>query len=440
MGAQSSLNLLIRNGRVVDPSQGLDAERDVLIEDGHVAAIESKIERKDIEIFDARGLIVAPGFIDLHVHLREPGQEGSETIETGTCAAAAGGFTSVCAMPNTQPVNDNAVVTGYIVLRARERGVVNVFPVGAASKESAGEELAELAAMRQAGIIAISDDGRPVATGLLMRRVMEYGQMLGLPVIDHCEDRSLTAGGVMNEGQVSLRLGLRGMPPVAETILVARDILLAELTGARLHIAHLSTRQALELVRQAKRRGLPVTCEVTPHHFTLNDTACESFDPNFKMNPPLRTAEDVAALVEGLADGTVDAIATDHAPHALALKQVEFDHAPFGVIGLETAVGLAFDRLYHTKKISRERLVGLFSTNPAKAMGLDRGTLGRGAVADVTILDPAREWTYDVEQSASKSHNSPFHGWKMRGTAVATIVAGKTVYRRQETLSRSAGK
>lgn len=425
---ENPMKLLIQNGRLIDPSQSLEDERDILIEDGRVARIDKRISCPEAEHLDASGCIVAPGFIDLHVHLREPGEEYKETIETGAQAAAAGGFTSVCAMPNTTPVNDQAAVTRYIIDQAREKAVVNVFPVGAITHQSKGESLAEIGEMVAAGAIAISDDGRPVMNANVMRRAMEYAWQLGIPVIDHCQDLHLSAGGVMNEGFYSTMLGLRGMPAAAEEVQVARDIVLAEATGAHVHIAHLSTAGSLELVRRAKRKGLPVTCEVTPHHFTLTEEAVVGYDTNTKMSPPLRTRHDVERLIEGIADGTVDAIATDHAPHHEDEKMLEFDQAPFGIIGLETAVNLALDKLVHPGHISLARLVQLLSTNPARIVRLDRGSLRVGAVADVTIIDPHRTTTIDRSQFKSKSRNSPFHGWTLKGVVKTTIVAGKIVF------------
>jgi dihydroorotase len=426
--------LLIQNGRVVDPASGLDDRRDLLIEDGRIARIDRKIEipkpGDGVEVFDASGCIVAPGFIDLHVHLREPGQEGAETIESGTRAAAAGGFTAVTSMPNTTPVHDNAMVTRYILERAARGSGVRVYPVGAATVSQAGEQLAEIESMRAAGIVAVSDDGKPIWNNRILRRVMEYCAALGMPVIDHCEDPGLASDGVMHEGDWSARLGLRGMPAIAEELPVTRNVVLSALTGARIHIAHLSTRGALEVVRRAKREGVPVTCEVTPHHFTLTDEACQSYDTRTKMNPPLRTARDVAALVEGLADGTVDAIATDHAPHRDHDKQVDFESAPFGVIGLETALGLALSQLHHPGKITLLRLVELFSTNPARLLGIAGGRLQVGRAADLTVFDLDRTWTYQAAGGVSKSHNSPFDGWQFRGGPVATMVGGRFVFRR----------
>ena len=423
--------LLIKNGRVVDPASRTDAPRDVLL-DGEVVREVGEPGRfsaiKDAEVFDAGGMIVAPGFIDLHVHLREPGQESSETIETGTKSAARGGFTAVCCMPNTKPVHDNASITRFIVDKARTVGAIRVWPIGAASIGSQGEAIAEIAAMKEAGIVAVSDDGRPIATARLTRQVMDYCRSLDLPVIEHSEDVSLAAGAVMREGVTSTRLGLRGMPAAAESVCVARDVQLAELTGARLHIAHLSAKGSLDQVRAAKSHGLRVTCEVTPHHFTLIDEDVQ-YDSRFKMNPPLASREDREALIAGLADGAVDVIATDHAPHEPALKDVEFDRAPFGILGFETAIALSLEQLVHSKKISLTRMVELFTTGPACVLGMER-KLAAGAPADVTIFSTTHEWTYNVNDSPSKSRNSPFDGRSFRGAPMATIVAGKLAYRR----------
>lgn len=424
--------LLIRNGRVVDPASRRDEIADVLLEDGRVRAVGAGLEAAGAEVFDATGLVVAPGFIDMHVHLREPGFEHSETIETGSRAAAAGGFTSICAMPNTAPVNDNPTVTRYIIERARRFAVTNVFPIGAITKDSAGEELAAIGSMKAAGAVAISDDGRPVMNARVMRRAMETARSFGLPVIDHCEDLHLSAGGDMHEGAVSLRLGLRGIPSCSEDVMVARDILLTEVTGARFHVAHISSRRSVELVAEAKRRGLPVTCEATPHHIALSDADIVPYDSNYKMKPPLRTPRDVAALIQGLADGTIDALATDHAPHPGSEKMQEFEQCPFGIIGLETALAVALEVLYHSGKVSLLRLVELFTSGPARILNLDRGRLAPGAPADVTIFDPDRVWTYDVTRSYSKSSNTPFHGRVFRGRAVATIVAGALVWRLEQ--------
>ncbi|MGH9788698.1 MAG: dihydroorotase, partial [Candidatus Acidiferrales bacterium] len=355
---------------------------------------------------------------------------GAETIATGARSAAAGGFTAVACMPNTQPVNDNPLVTRYILGQAAQAGGARVYPVGAVTKGQAGEELAEIESMRAAGVVAVTDDGRPVWNARLLRRAMEYCAALGIPLIDHCEDPHLAANGVMHEGEWSLRLGLRGLPALAEELPVLRNARLAALTGARVHIAHLSTRGALAIVRAAKKEGVRITCEVTPHHFTLTDEACRDYDTRAKMNPPLRTAEDVAALIEGLADGTVDAIATDHAPHSQTEKQTDFEAAPFGIIGLETALGLALERLVHSGKIPFKRLVELLSTNPARILGVKGGALKVGAQADITLFDPERKWTYRAEQGLSKSRNTPFDGRSFRGGPVATLVAGAFTFRR----------
>ena len=422
--------LVISNGRVIDPASNTDAPRDILIDGGKIARVAEPGKLGAVagqEVFDAAGLMVAPGFIDLHAHLREPGQESSETIETGTRAAARGGFTAVCSMPNTKPVNDNASVTRFVLDRAKATGSVRVWPIGAASVGSQGEAISEIAGMKQAGIVAVSDDGKPIATAKLARQVMDYCRSLDLPVIEHAEDVSLAAGAVMREGVTSTRLGLRGMPAAAEAVCVARDVQLAELTGARLHIAHLSAKASLEQVRSAKSRGLRVTCEVTPHHFTLIDEDV-SYDSRFKMNPPLAAREDRAALLEGLADGTVDAIATDHAPHEPAVKEVEFDRAPFGILGFETALGLALGQLVDAGRLSLLRMVELFTTGPARILGMER-KIAAGEPADLTIFSIDRAWIYQVNDSPSKSRNSPFDGKKFKGGPVATIVAGRVVYR-----------
>src|SRR5918911_79448 len=425
------MRLLIANGYVIDPTQGVNSGMDVLIEGGRVASLLGRGEQRpsDAEVFDATGLVVAPGFIDLHTHLREPGQEYKETIASGAAAAVAGGYTSVCAMPNTDPVNDNPAVTSFIVEQSEGVGLANVFPVGAITKGSKGEELAEMGEMKRAGIVAVTDDGRPVPSPGLMRRALEYARGFDLTVMDHCDDKTLAAGGVMHEGEWSLRLGLRGRPALAEESDAMRDCALAELTGARVHLAHVSTRGAIEAVRRAKERGAQVTCEVAPHHFTLTDAAGEGFDTNKKMTPPLRSPEHLEAILEAIADGTVDAIATDHAPHHSDEKELKFDHAAFGITGLETAVGLALGRLVHTGRVGLERLVELFSTNPARILRLaDRGTLRTGSHGDVTVLDPELRWTFDASRSKSKSRNTPFDGRTFHGAPVATIVAGRVVY------------
>jgi dihydroorotase len=425
------MRLLIKNGYVIDPAQGVNTGKNLFVEDGRVVDLVSYSDDvpAGAEILDATGLIVAPGFIDMHVHLREPGHEYKETIATGAAAAVAGGFTSICAMPNTDPVNDSAAVTRFIIEQAERAQLANVFPVGAITKGSAGAELAEMGGMKAAGIVAVSDDGRPVPSAGMMRRAMEYARGFDLPVIDHCDDKSLAHGGVMHEGHWSLVLGLRGIPATAEEIDALRDCLLAEATGARVHLAHVSTRGAVNAVRRAKDAGLHVTCEAAPHHWTLIDEAAQTYDTNTKVNPPLRSQDHVDAILEGLADGTIDAIATDHAPHHADEKALEYDEAPFGIVGLETAIGLALDRLVHEGVISLERLVELCAMNPARILKFaERGSLKTGSLADVTILDPEHVWTFDTSCSKSKSRNSPFDGWSFCGAAVATIVAGRVVY------------
>jgi dihydroorotase len=422
--------LLIKNGRVIDPASGRDEIADILIKGGLIVRVAPDLHATGAIAFDAKGLVVAPGFIDLHVHLREPGFEHAETIESGARAAAAGGFTSICAMPNTQPVNDSAALTRYIVERAQRSAIVNVFPIGAITKDSAGEQLAAIGSMKAAGIVAISDDGRPVMNSRVMRRAMEFARAFGLPVIDHCEDLNLSAGGDMHEGFESVRLGLRGIPASSEDVMVARDLILSETTGARFHVAHLSSRRSLEMVARAKARKLPVSCEVTPHHIALTDSDMPPYDSNYKMKPPLRPRCDAEALIEGILSGTVDAIATDHAPHPGSEKMQEFEKCPFGIIGLETALAVALEKLVHTGKVSLSRLVELFTAGPAGILGLNRGRLEPGLPGDVTIFDPELTWTYDVNRSFSRSRNSPFHGRSFRGAPVATIVGGKVVWQR----------
>lgn len=428
------MKLLISNGHLIDPAAPENTGMSVLIEDGKVAAWLRPGEEgpADAEVFDASGLLVAPGFIDMHVHLREPGQEHKETIASGCAAAVAGGWASVCPMPNTNPVNDNAAITRYMIEQAERAGLANVFPIGAITKSSDGSELAEMGEMKAAGAVAVSDDGRPVPNAGIMRRAMQYARDFGLPVIDHCEDKSLSSGGVMHEGRLSLLLGLKGMPALAEDIDVVRDIILAKETGTHIHIAHVSTKGAIEAVRRAKNEGISVTCEVTPHHFTLTDVAVEGYDTNTKMAPPLRSEEHLQAIIEGIKDGTIDAIATDHAPHHADEKALEFDRAPFGITGLETGIGLAFNELVHKGVIGLERLVEMCSAAPAKILKLEgRGTLAPGSIADVTIIDPEMTWTYRSADSRSKSKNSPFDGWEFTGRAVATFVGGRLVFRNQ---------
>ncbi len=401
---------------------------DLGIDEGHIAELAPRIRKQGRKEIDARGLIVAPGFIDMHVHLREPGREDSETIESGTNAAARGGFTGVACMPNTTPVNDSEAVTSFILERAREVSKIAVYPIGAITKGSQGDALAEIGEMHRAGIVAISDDGRPVQNSQIMRRAMEYSGLFDLPVVDHCEDKDLAAGGVMHEGYYSTFLGLRGINPAAEEIHVIRDIILARQTQARVHIAHISTRRSLDAVSQARKENLPVTCEVTPHHLLLTDAQVTSFDTNTKMNPPLRSQADVDALCAGLVSGEIDVIATDHAPHNANDKMLEFDQAPFGVVGLETAVGLIVDRFVRTGILSLERMVRLFSLNPARILKLDRGTLARDSCADITVIDPELQWRICGDEFLSRSRNTAFEGWQLHGGPAMTIVRGKVVW------------
>jgi dihydroorotase len=424
--------LLIRNGRVIDPATQFDGIADVLVEDGRIAGVARDIDAVGVEAFDASGMVVAPGFIDMHVHLREPGFEYSETIESGSRAAAAGGFTSICCMPNTQPVNDSPTVTSYIVERARKNAIVNVYPIGAITKGSAGEELASIGSMKKAGIVAISDDGRPVMNARVMRRAMEMAKSFGLPVIDHCEDLHLSAGGDMHEGLKSVRLGLRGIPGCSEDVMVARDILLAEVTGAQFHVAHISSRHSIAMVQHAKAMGLPVTSEVCPHHFALTDEDIVAYDSNFKMKPPLRGRCDVGAAIDGVISGAIDAIATDHAPHPGSEKMQEFERCPFGILGLETAIPLSLEAFVHSGRIPLLKLIELFTAAPARILKLEAGTLSTGAAADITIFDLESSWTYDVNRSYSKSRNTPFHGRKFRGGPAATIVNGRFAWRRDK--------
>ena len=434
------MSMLIRGGRVLDCSAGLDAVMDLLLDAGKIVsvgkdAMETVWTREGasldtpLEVIDARGLLVVPGLIDIHTHLREPGYEYKESIESGSAAAAAGGFTAIACMANTNPVNDHAAVTEYILDKARAVGLVQVFPIGAVSVGLAGERLAEIGELSRAGVVGISDDGKSVMNSQLMRRALEYAGMFGLPVIVHCEDTQLAAHGVMHEGRVSTELGLRGIPAQAEDIMVARDIALAELTGGRLHIAHVSTAGAVRLVHDAKARGLRVTAEVTPHHLLLTDEAVRGYDPNTKMYPPLRAAADVEALRQGLKDGTIDAIATDHAPHDLADKEVEFDRAPVGIIGLETSLPLVL-RLVNEGVLTLAEAIAKLTGGPSQVLGLAKGTLRVGADADVTLIDTQTEYVVDRREFRSKSRNSPFHGWTLKGRAVMTLCAGKVVYSR----------
>jgi dihydroorotase len=424
--------LLIRGGRVVDPSQGLDGVHDVLVRDGLVVGVGAEgaqpIGKAD-ETIDATGLVVCPGLVDMHVHLREPGREEDETIETGTRAALAGGFTSVACIPNTEPPIDTQSTVEFIHQKAARADTCNVFVVGCVSRDRAGKELADIGQLVEAGAVAFSDDGAPVYDAELMRRALEYCRMFDKPILAHEEVLELSHGGVMHEGRVSLVLGLTGMPAAAEEVMIGRDIALAEVTDGRLHVMHVSTAGGVALVRAAKARGARVTAEACPHHFTLTDECLRGFDSNFKMSPPLRTADDVEAIMAGLADGTLDCIATDHAPHAREKKMLELDRAPMGILGLETAVGLSVTRLVNTGRIGWPRLIEAMSTLPSRILGVNRGTLRPGAIADITLIDPGLTWQVDVQKFCSKSVNSPFHGWTLTGRAVATIVAGRVKYR-----------
>ncbi len=423
-------SLLIKGGRVLSPEDSLDSELDVFVEDGVICQIGAQLAVTADETLDAHGQIVAPGFVDIHVHLREPGGEISETIETGLKAAVAGGFTAVCPMPNTKPIVDRSELVGATIAKAQQCGLARVFPVAAVSMESQGESLVDMAGLVASGAVAFSDDGKPVKTAGLMRRALEKAKSLSVPIIDHCEEPSLSVRGVINEGPVAERLNLRGIPNSAEDVCVARDLILAEVSGAHLHVAHLSTARAVEMVRVGKRRGIRVTCEVTPHHFTLTDEAVTEYGTNAKMHPPLRSKHDLDAVLAGIAEGTVDCIATDHAPHAPELKAKSMLEAPNGVIGLETALPLALRQFVHSGRISLAHLVVLMSTNPARVINQPLGRLKIGGPADITVFDPNLEWTYRAAEGRSKSRNSPFDNWPLKGAATATIVAGKIVYRR----------
>ncbi len=427
---QNEGTLLIAGGRVIDPASGLNQELDVVLRDGRVAELVAPglLKAHGRDTFNAKGCIVAPGFVDLHVHLREPGQPHKETMATGTAAAAAGGFTAVCAMPNTSPVNDSPVITRWMQAPERD-ALVRVFPIAAATVGSLGEKLTNFAALKKAGAVAISDDGKPILDDKLMRDALQAAAKLNIPVVQHAEDSRHTAGCSMNQGPASFRLGLQGMPNSAESDIVRRDISLARETKSHIHVAHISTAEAMKAVRQARKAGIRATAEVTPHHFTLIDENIGDFDTNYKMNPPLRSAADRDAMIAGILDGTIDAIATDHAPHAFHEKQVEFERAAFGIIGLETALPIAITVLHRHFKLPLWRIVELLSSNPARIFGLSGlGTLAPGAHADVTIFDPEKKWTYDASQSKSKSRNTPYDGWSFTGQVVATIVAGKIVY------------
>lgn len=425
--------LVVRGGRLVDPAAGVDGALDLLLSGGRVAEVGANLPARDAEVFDAKGLLVFPGFVDLHAHLREPGREYAETIATGLKAAAAGGFTAVCAMPNTDPVADNRAIIEFVASKGRGVGGTRLHPIGAITRGQKGEELAEFGEMQIAGAVALSDDGRWLANGSLLRRAFEHAGLFGLAIVQHAEDPTLSRGAPMHEGAVSTRLGLPAQPAIAETAAVARDLLVAELVGGRLHVAHLSVARSLELVRLAKARGLAVTCEVTPHHLVLTDVEVErsGFSANAKMNPPLREAADTGALVAGLTDGTVDAIATDHAPHHEDEKSVDFETAPFGIVGLETAAALLWDRLVVPGRLPIGRFAALLSAGPARAFGLPGGTLAAGSPADLTLFDPKKAWTVDPARFLSLARNTPFAGWKLTGAPAATIVGGAVVWRRE---------
>lgn len=426
------MSLLIRGGLVVDPVLDLEETRDLLIEQGTIAALEppGRIAPEGRQVIEARGLVVTPGLVDMHVHLREPGEEYKETIASGTKAAARGGFTAVAAMPNTKPVNDCAAVTRFILDQARRSGSARVYPVGAISVGSQGAALSEYGDLRDAGVVALSDDGRPVMNALLMRRALEYARTFGLLIISHCEDLDLRADGVMHEGRISVRLGLKGIPAAAEETMVFRDLTLAGLTGARLHIAHVSTAGSVEAVRRAKAAGYPVTAETAPHYFTLTEESVLGFDTHAKVNPPLRTTADVDAVIAGLQDGTLDAVASDHAPHSTLEKEVEFPEAAFGMVGLETSLGLTL-RLVHQGTLTLRQAVALLSTHPARILSVPGGTLKPGSPGDLTLIDLNREWTVDVKAFASRSRNTPFQGWTLTGQAVMTVVGGKVVWQEE---------
>ena len=421
------MTLLIQGGHVIDPGR-FNGVADVLIENGKISAVGPTLAAPaGATVIQAAGQLVLPGFVDLHVHFREPGFEYKETIQSGTEAAVAGGFTTVCAMPNTNPVNDNQAVTEFMLERAKAAGNAHLYPIGAITKQSEGKELAEIGDLRRAGCVAISDDGKPVMNSLVMRRAMEYARAFDVPVVDHCEDLHLSEGGCMNEGLVSTELGLPGIPSAAEDVMVARNVSLAELTGARLHLAHISTAGSVRMVREAKARGLKVTAEACPHHFTLTEELTRGYNTHAKMNPPLRTSQDVQAIKDGLRDGTIDVIATDHAPHATQEKQQEFTEAPFGIVGLETALPLTL-ALVEEGVLTLESAVDKLATAPAKAFSLNAGTLAVGAPADVAIVDPNREWQVDPSRFRSKSRNTPFAGWKVKGRVTTTIVSGRVVF------------
>ncbi len=418
--------LLIKNGRVIDPANNLDGKRDVLIENGKIVAVKSKIQGSRSKVIDAAGLWVLPGLVDLHVHLRDPGRPDKETIASGTRAAALGGFTSVCCMANTEPAADNAAVIKYIKKKAENEGVVNVFPIGAVTKGLKGEALAEMALMLAEGAVAFSDDGQSIRRADCMRRALEYARQFGAVIVAHCEDKDLSAGGAMNESALSTSLGLPAISPLSEETMVARDLMLAAEFG-RVHIAHVSSARSVELIRQAKRKGWPVSAETCPHYFSLTEAAVSGYDTNAKVNPPLKSKKDLQAIIRGLADGTIDAIATDHAPHTTEDKNIEFNLAATGLIGLETALGLVLTKLVATKALSLKQAVAALTVKPAKIFNLDKGTLKIGAAADVILVDPRKKWIVDPAKFASKSRNTPFAGWELTGQVLYTIVGGKVI-------------
>ncbi|MDH3496661.1 MAG: dihydroorotase [Gemmatimonadota bacterium] len=421
--------MLLVGGRVIDPSRGFDEPADVLLVDGMIAAVGRGFGRPDeVELLDVAGLVVAPGLVDVHTHLREPGQEDRETIATGAMAAAAGGFTAICAMPNTDPPIDNQSAVGFVVKQGAAAAGARVYPIGAISLGQRGEQLAEFGELVGAGAVAVSDDGHPVASGHMMRTALEYARTFGIPVADHCEEPTLAARGVMHEGVVATRLGLKGIPAAAEEIMVARDILLARHTGGHVHLCHMSTRGSVELIRRAKEQGSRVTAEACPHHFSLTHEACAGYNTNAKMNPPLREPEDVEAIRRGLKDGTIDCIATDHAPHHYDAKEREFDDAPFGIVGLETALGLGVTTLVDGGVLTLSELLDRMSTVPARVFGLPGGSLAPGQPADIVVFDPAAQWTVDPGRFRSKSRNTPFAGWELRGRVLRTIVGGRLMY------------
>ncbi len=424
-------SILIQGGHVVDPANQLDGEADVFIQDGKIAKVGKGLKLKADRTINAKGNIVTPGLVDIHVHLREPGFEYKETIATGTLSAVAGGVTSVACMPNTNPPIDDQAIVYFIKAKAEKEGSCHVFPIGCISKRREGNEMAELGELKRAGAVGLSDDGAPIMNAELMRRVMEYAKMLDLVVIDHCEDVNLANNGVMNEGAASTLLGLRGIPAASETVMVARNIVLAEMTGARFHVAHLSTAGSVELVRQAKKKGLKVTAETAPHYWSLSDKSIKNYNANFKMNPPLRSEEDVAAIRKGIKEGVIDCIATDHAPHASTEKQCEFDEAAFGIVGLETLFPLTYSHLVEPGVVTLSRAIEMLTTAPSKIVGIDKGTLSEGSVADVTLFDIKNDWKVDTAKFKSRGKNSPFNGWNLKGWAVTTIVAGEVKYQRE---------